>query len=84
MQKVKHSKVSDMIEKSLEKKENLRGVDPSFVETCYPPIIQSGAPYKLKFSCERLVLASIELLSVHFIIQLLVKKYLFCCLFYHV
>uniref|UniRef100_H2ZNP3 FACT complex subunit n=1 Tax=Ciona savignyi TaxID=51511 RepID=H2ZNP3_CIOSA len=48
--KVKHSKMSETIEKALEDKTHLKGTDPSLVETCYPPIIQSGGAYNLKFS----------------------------------
>uniref|UniRef100_F6QIX3 FACT complex subunit n=1 Tax=Ciona intestinalis TaxID=7719 RepID=F6QIX3_CIOIN len=48
--KVKHSKMSELIEKALEDKTHLKGTDPTLVETCYPPIIQSGGTYNLKFS----------------------------------
>jgi len=48
--KVKHSKVSDLIENSLESKARVKGADTNYVETCYPPIIQSGGIYNLKFS----------------------------------
>nr|CAB3266708.1 FACT complex subunit SPT16 [Phallusia mammillata] len=48
--KVKHAKMAEMIEKALENKAHLKGADPSLVETCYPPIIQSGGNYNLKFS----------------------------------
>uniref|UniRef100_H2ZNP4 FACT complex subunit n=1 Tax=Ciona savignyi TaxID=51511 RepID=H2ZNP4_CIOSA len=47
---IKHSKMSETIEKALEDKTHLKGTDPSLVETCYPPIIQSGGAYNLKFS----------------------------------
>jgi len=52
---VKHVKLAEMIEKSLEDKTHLKGADPTLVETCYPPIIQSGGSYSLKFSVVRYV-----------------------------
>lgn len=55
IQKVKHSKVAEYVEKALEDKQYLRGSDPSFVESCYPPIIQSGPTSNLKFSVVRYV-----------------------------
>ncbi|CAK8695989.1 unnamed protein product [Clavelina lepadiformis] len=47
---VKHMKMAEEIEKALENRSHLKGADPSLVETCYPPIIQSGGSYSLKFS----------------------------------
>lgn len=48
--KVRHSKLAESVEKAIEEKRYLSGVDPSTVEMCYPPIIQSGGNYSLKFS----------------------------------
>uniref|UniRef100_A0A8C0H0A9 FACT complex subunit n=1 Tax=Chelonoidis abingdonii TaxID=106734 RepID=A0A8C0H0A9_CHEAB len=49
-QKVRHSKLAESVEKAIEEKKYLSGADPSTVEMCYPPIIQSGGNYNLKFS----------------------------------
>uniref|UniRef100_A0A6Q2Z537 FACT complex subunit n=1 Tax=Esox lucius TaxID=8010 RepID=A0A6Q2Z537_ESOLU len=49
-EKVRHSKLAESVEKSIEEKKYLGGADPSTVEMCYPPIIQSGGNYSLKFS----------------------------------
>ncbi|XP_070977501.1 FACT complex subunit SPT16-like isoform X1 [Oncorhynchus clarkii lewisi] len=49
-EKVRHSKLAESVEKAIEEKKYLGGVDPSTVEMCYPPIIQSGGNYSLKFS----------------------------------
>lgn len=48
--KVKHSKLVEGIESSLTDKKYISNVDPSNVDMCYPPIIQSGGNYNLKFS----------------------------------
>uniref|UniRef100_A0A2K5RT61 FACT complex subunit n=1 Tax=Cebus imitator TaxID=2715852 RepID=A0A2K5RT61_CEBIM len=48
--KVRHSKLAESVEKAIEEKKYLAGADPSTVEMCYPPIIQSGGNYNLKFS----------------------------------
>lgn len=49
--KVKHSKLSEGLEGALSDKKYLpANVDPSQLEYCYPPIIQSGGNYSLKFS----------------------------------
>ncbi|XP_077975162.1 FACT complex subunit SPT16-like [Styela clava] len=48
--RVKHFKVAEYVEKSLEDKQYLRGADPTYVESCYPPIVQSGSNCNLKFS----------------------------------
>ncbi|XP_071785317.1 FACT complex subunit SPT16-like [Asterias amurensis] len=48
--KVRHIKLADSIEAALEDKKMLGNTDPSQVEGCYPPIIQSGGNYNLKFS----------------------------------
>lgn len=52
-QKVRHSKLAESVEKAIEEKKYLAGADPSTVEMCYPPIIQSGGNYNLKFSVVR-------------------------------
>ncbi|XP_071276354.1 LOW QUALITY PROTEIN: FACT complex subunit SPT16 [Agelaius tricolor] len=49
-EKVRHSKLAEAVEKAIEEKKFLAGADPSAVEMCYPPIIQSGGNYSLKFS----------------------------------
>ncbi|XP_027488086.1 FACT complex subunit SPT16-like, partial [Corapipo altera] len=49
-EKVRHSKLAEAVEKAIEEKKFLGGADPSAVEMCYPPIIQSGGNYSLKFS----------------------------------
>nr|XP_011765462.1 FACT complex subunit SPT16 [Macaca nemestrina] len=49
-EKVRHSKLAESVEKAIEEKKYLAGADPSTVEMCYPPIIQSGGNYNLKFS----------------------------------
>ena len=55
LQKVRHNKLAESLEQALEEKKYLGGVDPSQVEMCYPPIIQSGGIYNLKFSVVRWV-----------------------------
>ncbi|XP_048867496.1 FACT complex subunit SPT16 isoform X1 [Brienomyrus brachyistius] len=49
-EKVRHNKLAESVEKAIEEKKYLGGADPSTVEMCYPPIIQSGGNYSLKFS----------------------------------
>ncbi|KAG8596369.1 hypothetical protein GDO81_001874 [Engystomops pustulosus] len=49
-EKVRHSKLAESVEKAIEDKKYLSGTDPSTIEMCYPPIIQSGGTYNLKFS----------------------------------
>lgn len=49
-QKVKHSKLAEGVEQALTDKKFVSGVDTSQLEMCYPPIIQSGGNYGLKFS----------------------------------
>ncbi|KAM9328866.1 LOW QUALITY PROTEIN: FACT complex subunit SPT16 [Gastrophryne carolinensis] len=49
-EKVRHSKLAESVEKAIEDKKYLSGTDPSTIEMCYPPIIQSGGVYNLKFS----------------------------------
>ena len=50
--KVKHSKLTTQIEHALGERENFLppGVSTDSVEHCFPPIIQSGGKYQLKFS----------------------------------
>lgn len=48
--KVKHSKLSEGVEKAITDKKYGQNVDTSQIESCYPPILQSGGDYKLKFS----------------------------------
>lgn len=50
---MRHSKLAESVEKAIEEKKYLGGADPSTVEMCYPPIIQSGGNYSLKFSVVR-------------------------------
>ncbi|XP_012668988.1 FACT complex subunit SPT16 [Otolemur garnettii] len=52
-EKVRHSKLAESVEKAIEERKYLAGADPSTVEMCYPPIIQSGGNYNLKFSVVR-------------------------------
>ncbi len=56
MQKVKHAKLSDMAEEALQNKKIVSGLDSSQLDMCYPPIIQSGGVYNLKFSVVRWVI----------------------------
>lgn len=48
--KVKHSKLSEGVEAALTDKKFVGNVDTSQLDMCYPPIIQSGGNYSLKFS----------------------------------
>ncbi|KAK9503561.1 hypothetical protein O3M35_010094 [Rhynocoris fuscipes] len=48
--KVKHSKLVEGVEGTLSDKKYVNNVDPSNLDMCYPPIIQSGGNYNLKFS----------------------------------
>ncbi|XP_050532515.1 FACT complex subunit spt16 isoform X2 [Daktulosphaira vitifoliae] len=49
--KVKHSKLVEGLEGAISEKKYLPpNIDPSQLEFCYPPIIQSGGNYSLKFS----------------------------------
>lgn len=47
---MKHSKLAEGVEGALQDKKYVSGVDVKDVEPCYPPIIQSGGNYSLKFS----------------------------------
>lgn len=48
--KVKHLKLAEGVEAAISDKKYVTGVDTSQVDMCYPPIIQSGGNYSLKFS----------------------------------
>ncbi|XP_075220369.1 SPT16 homolog, facilitates chromatin remodeling subunit dre4 [Lycorma delicatula] len=48
--KVKHAKLSEGVEAALTDKKYVGNVDTSQLDMCYPPIIQSGGNYSLKFS----------------------------------
>ena len=48
--KVKHSKLAEGVEKALSDKKYVPNLETSQLEVCYPPILQSGGSYKLKFS----------------------------------
>jgi nucleosome binding factor SPN SPT16 subunit len=48
--KVKHAKLAEGVEQALSDKKYVSGVDLSQLDMCYPPIIQSGGNYSLKFS----------------------------------
>lgn len=48
--KVKHSKLAEGVEQALGDKKYVTGCDTSQLDVCYPPIIQSGGNYSLKFS----------------------------------
>lgn len=50
LQKVKHSKLAEGVDAAISDKKYVTGVDTSQVDMCYPPIIQSGGNYSLKFS----------------------------------
>ncbi|XP_071446313.1 FACT complex subunit spt16 isoform X2 [Hetaerina americana] len=48
--KVKHSKLAEGVESAITDKKYVTGVDTTQVDMCYPPIVQSGGNYNLKFS----------------------------------
>ncbi|XP_034481273.1 FACT complex subunit spt16 isoform X2 [Drosophila innubila] len=48
--KVKHTKLSDGCEAAIGEKKYTSGLDPRLLDMAYPPIIQSGGAYSLKFS----------------------------------
>uniref|UniRef100_A0A6M2DW00 FACT complex subunit n=1 Tax=Xenopsylla cheopis TaxID=163159 RepID=A0A6M2DW00_XENCH len=48
--KVKHAKLAEGVEGAVSDKKYVLGVDLNQVDMCYPPIIQSGGNYNLKFS----------------------------------
>lgn len=52
-QKMKHNKIADNIDKALQSKKYITNLDASQLDMCYPPIVQSGGQYSLKFSCLR-------------------------------
>jgi nucleosome binding factor SPN SPT16 subunit len=49
---VKHIKLANGVENAVTDKKYITApnVDPTDLDTCYPPILQSGGNYKLKFS----------------------------------
>jgi len=55
VQRVKHSKLADQVEEASHNKKYVSGVDLNQLDMCYPPIIQSGGHYALKFSVIRSV-----------------------------
>ncbi|XP_059614643.1 FACT complex subunit spt16 isoform X2 [Phlebotomus argentipes] len=48
--KVKHTKLAEGVETALTDKKYVTNVDTSQLDVCYPPIIQSGGNYSLKYS----------------------------------
>lgn len=48
--KVKHSKLTEGVEKAAGDRKFIKNADISKVEVCYAPIVQSGGNYNLKFS----------------------------------
>jgi len=48
--KVKHAKLAEGVENAMTDKKFVSGYDTQQIEPCYPPIIQSGGNYALKFS----------------------------------
>ncbi|CAB3385354.1 Hypothetical predicted protein [Cloeon dipterum] len=50
--KVRHSKLSESTEAAMSDKKYISGYDVNYLDMCYPPIIQSGGNYALKFSAE--------------------------------
>ncbi|CAL4122106.1 unnamed protein product, partial [Meganyctiphanes norvegica] len=48
--KVKHTKLAEGVENAMTDKKFVTGYDTQQIEPCYPPIIQSGGNYALKFS----------------------------------
>ena len=53
---MKHSKLADQVEEALHNKKYVPGLDNTRLDMCFPPIIQSGGNYTLKFSIVRFVL----------------------------
>ena len=50
LQKVKHTKLAEGVEKAVTDKKYVPNLDTAQLDLCYPAIIQSGGNYKLKFS----------------------------------
>uniref|UniRef100_A0A0P4WU45 FACT complex subunit n=1 Tax=Scylla olivacea TaxID=85551 RepID=A0A0P4WU45_SCYOL len=48
--KVKHAKLAEGVEQAMTDKKYVGNFDTQQIEPCYPPIIQSGGNYALKFS----------------------------------
>lgn len=49
---MRHSKLSESTELAMADKKYVTGYDTNYLDMCYPPIIQSGGSYALKFSAE--------------------------------
>ena len=64
VQRVKHSKLADQVEEASHNKKYVSGVDLNQLDMCYPPIIQSGGHYALKFSVIRFVMCSLGVISL--------------------
>ena len=56
---MKHSRLADQVEEASHSKKYISGVDVNQLDMCYPPIIQSGGHYALKFSVVRSVCSCI-------------------------
>lgn len=50
--KVRHSKLSEQVEQSVNDSKFIQSSDKALIEICYPAIIQSGGNYSLKFSAQ--------------------------------
>lgn len=48
--KVKHTKLTEGVDKAMQDKKYIKNLDLQSVDVCYTPIIQSGGNYSLKFS----------------------------------
>lgn len=48
--RVRHQKLAEGVEAAVSDKKYVSGVDTTQLEPCYPPIVQSGGNYSLKFS----------------------------------
>lgn len=57
---VRHSKLASEVEKAFTNKKYVSGIDHTHLDTCYPPIIQSGGHYDIKFG------AKVDDNSLHF------------------
>lgn len=54
---VKHAKLAEGVEQAMTDKKYVGSFDIQQIEPCYPPIIQSGGNYALKFSVSRYALS---------------------------
>lgn len=50
---MKHAKLAEGVEQAMTDKKYVGNFDTQQIEPCYPPIIQSGGNYALKFSVSR-------------------------------